>query len=120
MIELKKITIESALSGLSDIDKANNQIIDINSMMNAMDDYIERCVQSGGDDSKKNIGVPINYYLKPITKAMITRAWLAKYYPTMGNRAGSVDDSNSGGNGGGSSTDGAPAGGASGNSGAAQ
>jgi hypothetical protein len=40
----------------------------------------------------------VNYYLKPITKSMITRAWLAKYYPNNRfNKAGSADDSNRGG-----------------------
>jgi hypothetical protein len=25
--------------------------------------------------------VPINYYLKPITKAQLAQMWVAKYYP---------------------------------------
>jgi hypothetical protein len=93
MITLKSATIKSALSGLNDIDDGNNKMIDVNSMMDAMDDYINRSV-SGGD----NIGVPVNYYLKPVTQSMIARAWLAKYYPNKYNKAGSADDSNSGAN----------------------
>lgn len=88
MITLKNATITSALSGLSDIDEKANNIIDTNSMMTAMDDYIQKCI-AGGD----NLGVPINYYLKPITQSMIARAWLAKYYPNKFNQAGSADDS---------------------------
>ena len=76
------------MSGLSQIDEQANNIIDINSMMTAMDDYIKKCIQ-GGD----NVGVPINYFLKPITAGMIARAWLAKYFPNKYNQAGSVDDS---------------------------
>lgn len=88
MITLQSAKITSALSGLSAIDEAANQIIDINSMMTAMDDYIQKCI-SGGD----NVGVPINYFVKPITQSMVAQAWLAKYYPNKFNQAGSADDS---------------------------
>lgn len=98
MISLKNATISSTLSGLAQIDDAKNQIIDTNSMMTALEDYVDRCV-SGGD----NVGVPINYYLKPVTQSMIARAWLAKYYPNKYNKAGSADDSGSSGSGGSSS-----------------
>jgi hypothetical protein len=102
MVELKSATIKSALSGLAEMDDGKNKIIDINSMMTAMDDYIMRCVEG-----KDNLGVPVNYYLKPITKSIITRAWLAKYYPNRYNKAGSADDSGNGGGGdAGNSTDG--------------
>jgi len=56
--------------------------------MTAMDDYIQKCI-AGGD----NLGVPINYYLKPITQSMIARAWLARYFPNRFNQAGAADDS---------------------------
>jgi hypothetical protein len=92
MISLKTTQISSVLSGLSEIDRHSNQILDVNSVMTAMDDYISKCIE-GGD----NLGVPINYYLKPITQSMIARAWLAKYYPNRYNQAGSADDSESGG-----------------------
>jgi hypothetical protein len=88
MITLKNSSITAALSGLADIDEQANLVIDTNSMMTAMDDYIQKCI-AGGD----NLGVPINYYLKPITQSMIARAWLAKYYPNKFNQAGAADDS---------------------------
>lgn len=90
MIEMKNATIKASLSGVSDIDDGQNQIIDTNSMMTAMEDYVNRCV-SGGD----NVGVPINYYLKSISQSEIARAWLAKYYPNKFNQAGSADDTSS-------------------------
>lgn len=101
MITLKNATISSTLSGVSEIDDGQNKIIDINSVMNALEDYVNRCV-SGGD----NIGVPINYYLKPITQSEIARAWMAKYYPNKYNKAGSADDSDSGSSSSGSSDNG--------------
>lgn len=89
MITLQNSTITSALTGLSQIDDGQNSIIDINSMMTGMDDYIQKCVAAD-----ENVGVPINYFLKPLTKADITRAWLNKYYPIeLKNGAGSIDDS---------------------------
>jgi hypothetical protein len=88
MISLKNATITATLSGVSDIDDGQNQIIDTNSVMTALEDYIDKCVAGG-----ENIGVPINYYLKPITQSMIARAWMAKYYPNKYNQAGSADDS---------------------------
>jgi hypothetical protein len=88
MITLKNASITAALSGLADIDEKANLVIDTNSMMTAMDDYIQKCI-AGGD----NLGVPINYYLKPITQSMIARAWLAKYFPNRFNQAGAADDS---------------------------
>jgi len=88
MITLKNATITSTLSGLANIDDGANNIIDTNSMMTAMDDYIQKCIQGGN-----NLGVPVNYYLKPITQSMIARAWMAKYYPNKFNQAGAADDS---------------------------
>lgn len=94
MITLKNETITSTLSGLASIDDGANNIIDTNSMMTAMDDYIQKCIAGGN-----NLGVPINYYLKPITQSMIAQAWMAKYYPNKFNQAGAADDSkNAGGN----------------------
>jgi hypothetical protein len=91
MLSLKNATINASLSSLSTIDDGANNIIDTNSMMTALDDYIQKCI-GGGD----NIGVPINYFLKPMTQGMIARAWLAKYYPNKFNKAGSADDSGGG------------------------
>jgi hypothetical protein len=74
MIALTTSKVQAALSGLAEIDKQNNQIIDTTSMMQALDDYIQKCLQG-------NIGVPINFYLKPITRSQLAQMWVAKYYP---------------------------------------
>ena len=86
MISLQTAKVNAVLSGLSEIDNNNNKMIDTNSMMDAMEDYVNKCI--GG-----NVGVPINYYLKPITKSELAQAWLAKYYPNKSNLAGKADDS---------------------------
>ena len=76
MISLKNSTIQATLSSLSEIDDGKNKILDINSMMSALDDYIDKCIQGG-----ENVGVPINFFVKPITKSVIVRTWLNKYHP---------------------------------------
>lgn len=73
-IALQTSKITAALSALNDIETKNNKILDINSMMAAMDDYIDKCLQG-------NLGVPINYYLKPITRSQLAQMWMSKYYP---------------------------------------
>lgn len=74
MVALQNSKITAALSALATIDDGQNKIIDTNSMMSALDDYVTKCLQG-------NIGAPINYYLKPVTKSQIAQMWMAKYYP---------------------------------------
>jgi len=74
MVSMKATEIKSALSALADIDDGSNKILDVNSMMTALDDYLKKA-------SAGSAGVPINYYVKDITKGMIAEMWVAKYYP---------------------------------------
>ncbi len=74
MVALQNSKITAAISALNEIDDGANKIIDTNSMMDALDDYIQKCLSG-------NIGVPINYYLKPITRSQLAQMWVAKYYP---------------------------------------
>jgi hypothetical protein len=74
MISMKAGDVKAALSALSDIDDGSNKIIDINSMMTALEDYLKKAADGAS-------GVPINYYLKDITKNMLAEMWVAKYYP---------------------------------------
>lgn len=78
--------VQAALSSLSTIDNQNNQMIDTNSLMDSMQDYINKCLSG-------NIGLPINYYLKPITKSQVAQMWVAKYYPNKLTQIGAGDDS---------------------------
>jgi hypothetical protein len=74
MINLQNSKMDSALTALAKIDDGANKMIDINSVMEALDDYVQKCL--GG-----NIGVPVNYYLKPITRSQLAQMWMTKYYP---------------------------------------
>lgn len=74
MIALKNAQIKGVLSGLSEIDDGCNQMIDVNSMMTALEDYINKALSG-------ELGIPINYYLKPITKSQLAQMWVDKYFP---------------------------------------
>ena len=74
MVALKSAHVNGVLSSLNEIDDGNNKIIDVNSMMTALEDYIDKAL--GGE-----IGMPINYYLKPITKSQLAQMWVDKYFP---------------------------------------
>ncbi|KAI9903528.1 hypothetical protein N3K66_000057 [Trichothecium roseum] len=74
MVAMKGSQIESTLSALAQIDDQSNKILDINSMMAALEDYISKVTET-------DTGVPLNYYLKDISKDMLAEMWVAKYYP---------------------------------------
>ncbi len=98
MIAIQTAKVESAISALAKIDDESNKMIDINSLMDAMEDYLQKCLEG-------NIGMPINYYLKPITRSQLAQMWVSKYYPDQ-YLSISGDDSNSGKtNNGGNTTD---------------
>lgn len=75
MVAMKTATVKPVLMGLSSLDKAQNKVIDNNSMMGAFDQYVKD-VKSG-----QLSGVPINFWLKPITKYQLAMMWVNKYFP---------------------------------------
>jgi hypothetical protein len=83
LMQQKTSIVETVMSGLSDIDTGQTQVLDTNTLMIAFKQFVEAAT-SGSD---KGVGVPINYYLKTITKSEVARLWLKKYYPP-GNAAG--------------------------------
>jgi hypothetical protein len=84
MMAVRASTTENVMIGLSKIDEAANKILDVNSMMTAFEDYISK-VNSGKS------GVPVNYFVKPITRSQLAELWMAKYYPAR-NRPAPDDD----------------------------
>lgn len=69
-IEAEKL--KSATSALSEIDLAQNKNIDINSLMRALDNFLENA-------DKNNSGAPISFYVTKINKMQIIKEWLNKY-----------------------------------------
>ncbi|GAB4272432.1 MAG: hypothetical protein Kow0080_18880 [Candidatus Promineifilaceae bacterium] len=74
MEQMKSDYIKSSVAAVGELDRSNNQVIDLNSLMTALDDYVAKA----GDGKT---GVPINYYLKYVTKRDIALEWMQKYYP---------------------------------------
>ena len=76
MQQMKSDYIKASVEAVGVLDKSNNQVIDLNSLMTAFDDY----VQKAGDGKT---GVPINFYLSYVTKRDIALEWMKKYYPNQ-------------------------------------
>jgi len=75
LVALQNSKISSVITALGDVDDGKNNMLDINSLMTAFEDYVNKCIDG------TNVGVPVNYYLKTISKAQIIKAWIKKYYP---------------------------------------
>jgi len=74
MVSMKAGDIKATLSALAEIDDGANKVLDINSMMAALEDYVSKVADATS-------GVPLNYYIKDITKDMLAEMWVAKYFP---------------------------------------
>jgi len=84
-MELNNSYVSGVVSNLGKIDTANNKVIDTNSLMTAFDDYVQKAI--AGD-----CGVPINFFLKPITAKQLASAYLAKFSPMKYWQLSSGDD----------------------------
>lgn len=79
--ELKLVTgmeatkSEAVINSVADADARENKVFDFSTMMAAFEDYVTKC--NSGDP----IGVPVNYYIKSITKYELARLFIDKYYP---------------------------------------
>lgn len=76
LAQMKSDYIKAAVDAVGNIDEQANQVIDLNSLQVALDDYVAKA-------SDGKTGVPINFYLKYVTKRDIAMAWMEKYYPDM-------------------------------------
>ncbi|MGQ2924044.1 MAG: hypothetical protein ACT6SF_18690 [Hydrogenophaga sp.] len=74
LVDLKEATVTAVLSKLGELQGQQVRMLNIDSLLTAFDNYVERA-RAGG------IGVPINYYLKPITRNQLAQMWMSKYYP---------------------------------------
>jgi len=63
----------SVMLGLEKIDEKKDSVIDINSLVTAFDNYIDQV--NNGECG----GVPITYFVKPISKSELAEMWLAKH-----------------------------------------
>ena len=68
--------IKDTVSAVTEADEKQNQIIDTNSLLVALEDFINKAIEG-------KCGVPINYYIQPVTKRTIALAWMKAYYPNL-------------------------------------
>ncbi|XP_066928707.1 uncharacterized protein [Clytia hemisphaerica] len=71
--ELRATDVKSTMAALSEVDDGKNSVLTVNTIMTAMDEYTK-----GAKEGK--IGIPINFFLKSLTKADIAKMWLSKYF----------------------------------------
>ncbi|MCT4664063.1 MAG: hypothetical protein N4A45_02370 [Flavobacteriales bacterium] len=84
-MQLNNSYISGVVSNLGQIENANNKVIDTNSLMTAFDDYVQKAIEG-------QCGVPINFFLKPITSKQLAKAWLYKFSPLKALGVSSGDD----------------------------
>lgn len=88
-MELNNSYIKEVVSNVTQSDKESNKIIDVNSLMTAFDDYVQKA-----EEGKS--GVPINFFVRHIDKPMIAKAWLKKFSPQDNWQLSSGDDESTG------------------------
>lgn len=74
MMAIRASEIKSVMSSLGEIQDGANKMLDINSLMTSFEDYVNKALAG-------QAGVPITYYLKPITASELAQMWVAKYFP---------------------------------------
>ncbi len=82
LVSMKKATIKSVMGSVSDIDIQKNKVINVNSMITAFENYITKATEKKSSGSLLNTGsLPVQYFIKPITKSQLIHMWVNKYYP---------------------------------------
>lgn len=72
----QKGKIESVLTGVSSTDAITNQVLDTNSLMLALDDYVKIARDMEG-------GVPVNFYISSIPKKTVISEWFKEHRPEL-------------------------------------
>jgi len=73
---MERAKIEAVLSGVREGDKSNNQVLNMNSLMLAFDDYIKGVRGAYG-------GMPMNYFVSTLAKNDIIAEWLKEFRPDL-------------------------------------
>jgi len=66
--------LANTVSNLSEYQTEANKVIDTNSIMTALDDFIVKATEGEG-------GVPTSFYIKHLTKNDIAKEYIKKFYP---------------------------------------
>lgn len=83
--DLNSDYLKTVVSSLKQGDIEKNKVIDTNSLMTAFDDYVVKAAEG-------KAGIPINFFLKPITASQLVCSYLAKFSPMKYWQLSSGDD----------------------------
>lgn len=64
------------IQAMADVDREQSKVMDLNSLMVALDNYIQ-----GANSLKELHGVPISFYTRNLTRSEIIDLWRKKHYP---------------------------------------
>jgi hypothetical protein len=78
MVSIRRAEVETVFSSVAQADANENSVINETSLMAALTNYIDQCKKVS--DEEGIMGVPINYYIKPITKSQIVKVYLNKHH----------------------------------------
>lgn len=82
LVTLKKATIKTVMGSVSRIDAEKNKMLNLDSMITAFENYISRITEDKSDGKMKVTGtLPVQYFIKPITRSQLIHMWMNKYYP---------------------------------------
>jgi len=71
--ELNSEYMKNTVTNLTAYQNESNKVIDINSMMTAFEDFVNKAMEGGG-------GVPTSFYIKKLTKNDIAKSYIRKFY----------------------------------------
>ena len=74
LLSIQNAKINTVMKGLEKIDHGSNQVMDINSLMNAFDNYIQSITNGA-----TIVGSPVHFYLKNITKSDLIKMWQKRH-----------------------------------------
>mmetsp|Transcript_37145 Transcript_37145/g.42384 ORF Transcript_37145/g.42384 Transcript_37145/m.42384 type:complete len:504 (-) Transcript_37145:35-1546(-) len=74
-MSLNRDYMDNTVANISEQQTEANKVIDQNSMMTAFQDYVDKA--SAGES-----GVPINFYIKRLTKNDVAKSYIRRFYPT--------------------------------------
>lgn len=66
--------MQGAIQSLGAIDHGSNKVVDVNTLMNAFENYITQV------SDIKSVGIPISFFFRRISRGHIARLWIDKYF----------------------------------------
>jgi len=72
--QLNSEHLRNTVENVGKIQDANNRVINTNSMFTAFEDFCEEAIAGKG-------GVPINFFIKRLTRSDIAKEYIGKFYP---------------------------------------